>query len=278
MRARSLSGVEARVVLSLEERGREELSLDAIQEFARVRRGFARKLAHELVGKGWLQRVGRGRYLLNPSGYGPDAGPETDPLRVGSHLVQPYYFGFATAAELWGLLLQPGRTYYLVTPTRTTVHVAGPARFRIVRVAPRRFFGSAGLQRRGLTLAVSDPERTVLDCLARPEFSGGMAGATQVLARAKPRLSWTRLGSHLARLGQRSLGLRLGFLAERVRPSILPPSRWTSRLLPRPEDPWVPLGPPRTYGRTGPREARWHLILNVPERELLELFAEAETR
>jgi predicted transcriptional regulator of viral defense system len=275
MRPRSLSGVEARVVLSLEEQGREELSLDTIQELAKVRRGFARKLAHELVAKGWLQRVGRGRYLLNPSGYGPDAGPETDPLRVGSHIVRPYYFGFATAAELWGLMLRPGRTYYLVTPTRTTVHVAGPARFRIVRLAPGRFFGSAELRRRGLTLAVSDPERTVLDCLARPEFAGGIAGAAQVLARAKPQLAWTRLGAYLGRLGSQSLGLRLGFLAERVRPSVLPPERWTRRLLPRPGDPWVPLGPPRTYGRTGPRDARWHLILNVPEREL---FAEVESR
>jgi len=275
MRPRSLSALEARIVLSLEERGREELSIDTIQEFGRVRRGFARKLAHDLARKGWLQRVGRGRYLLNPSGYGPDAGPESDPLRVGSHIVRPYYFGFATAAELWGLLLQPGRTYYLVTPTRTAVRIRRPAHFRLVRVASRRFFGLTRLRRRGQNLSVSDPERTVLDCLARPEFAGGVAGAAQVIARAKPQLSWDRLGAYLGRLDDRSLGLRLGYLSERVRPSVPAPKRWTERFRARGEDPWVPLGPPRTYGRRGPRDRRWHIVVNLPEREL---FAEGDTR
>lgn len=269
MRPRSLSAAEARVVLSLEELGRDELSLDTVQELARVRRGFARRLAHGLVAKGWLHRVGRGRYLLNPSRYGPDAAPETDPLRLARHLVRPYYFGYATAAELWGFLLQPGRTYYLVTPTRTAVRLAGPARFRVVRVAPRRFFGLTELRRRGETLAVSDPERTVLDCLDRPDLAGGIAGAVQVLARAKPRISWGRLVSYATRLGNQSLGVRLGFLAERVRPAVPLPPHWRDRLLPRAGDPWVPLGPPRTYGRRGPHDRRWHVILNVPERELL---------
>jgi len=262
-------------VLSLEEAGEDDVSLDTIERFARVRRGFARKLAHGLVAKGWLQRVGRGRYLLNPSGYGPDAVPETDPLRLGRRLVQPYYFGYATAAELWGFLLQPGRTYYLVTTTRSDVRVPGPSHFRLVRVAPARFFGVASITRRGEALRLSDPERTVLDCLDRPELAGGMPGAVQVLARAKSRLSWARLATYLARLGNRSLSVRCGYLADHVRPSLPVPRGWRERFLPRATDPWVPLGPPGTYGRRGPRDPTWRVVRNVPEREL---FAEADAR
>lgn len=275
MRVRSLSSTEARVILSLEETGQEELSLDSLQRLGKVRRGFARKLAHDLVAKGWLQRIGRGRYLLNPGTYGPAAVPETDPLRVGSRLVRPYYFGYATAAELWGFLLQPGRVYYLVTPTRTSLRVAQPAQFRVTRVSPRRFFGFRTMERRGQSLSVSDPERTVLDGVDRPELSGGMAGAAQILARAKRQLSWDRLGAYLRRFGNRSLALRVGFLAEAVRPSIPPPSRWSNQLLPGPSQPWVPLGPPRTYGRRGPHDVRWRIVRNVPDRVL---FAEADAR
>jgi len=263
------------VILSLEEQGRDEASLDMIQQYGRVGPGFARKLAHELVAKGWFQRVGRGRYLLNPGAYGPEAVPDADPLRVGSRLVRPYYFGYATAAELWGFLLQPGRVYYLVTPTRTGVHVKHVARFRVIRVAPRRFFGSTLIERRKQSLEVSDIERTVLDCIDRPELSGGMAGAVQVLARAKRRLSWNRLGTYLSRIGNRSLTLRVGFLVEHVRPSIAPPAAWLTRRVPQSQDPWVPLGPPRTFGRRGPRDPRWHVVQNVPDREL---FAEVDAR
>jgi predicted transcriptional regulator of viral defense system len=273
MTERSLSAVEARVVLSLEADGESELSLDTIERRAGVRRGFARKLAHDLVRKGWIQRVGRGRYLLNPSERGPEAVPDTDPLRVGSHIVRPYYFGYASAAELWGFLLQAGRVYYLVTPTRTSVRIDHPAQFRFVRSRPERFFGSQEIERRGEKILVSDPEKTVIDCVDRPELSGGLGGVAQIISRAKPRISWRRLSKYLARLDERSLARRVGFLLERVRPGVPPPRDWANRWRARPDEAWAPLGPARTFGRQGPHDRRWHIIQNVPDRVL---FAEVE--
>ncbi len=265
MPVRSLSATEARIVLTLEERKQDEVSLDTIQSYGGVGRAFARKLAHGLVRKGWLQRVGRAKYLLNPVTFGPDALPDTDPFRVGSRIVRPYYFGYATAAELWGFALQLGRIYYVVTPTRTSVHLVHAGRFRIVRVHPRRFFGIDQITRRTELLNVSDPERTVIDCISRPELAGGMGGAVQILARAKPRLRWTRLSRYLRKLGNRSASQRVGFLAEQVRLSTPTPRSWWSGNRPHDDDPWVPLGPPRTFGRQGPRDARWHVIRNVPD-------------
>jgi predicted transcriptional regulator of viral defense system len=270
---RSLSATEARVVLSLEADGEIELSLDTIEARAGVRRGFARKLAHDLVRKGWIQRVGRGRYLLNPSRHGPEAIPDTDPLRAGSHIVRPYYFGYASAAELWGFLLQAGRVYYIVTPVRTSIQLTHPAQFQFVRTRPDRFFGTQEVLRRGETVRVSDPERTVIDCVDRPDLSGGLGGVVQVIARAKPRLVWTRLSEYLGRMNNRSLALRVGFLTEQVRPSVPPPGNWRRRWQARPGEPWVPLGPPRTFGRRGPHDRRWHIIRNVPDRIL---FSEVE--
>lgn len=275
MRQRSLSATEARVVLTLEAAERDELSLDDIQSLAGVRRGFARKLAHDLTKKGWIQRVGAGRYLLNPGRRGPEALPDADPLRVGSRMVHPYYFGYASAAELWGFLLQAGRVYYIVTPTRTSIRITSPAHFRIVRVRSRRFFGAVGIQRRGETIQISDPERTLIDCVDRPELSGGLAGAVQVISRALPRIDWGRLSKHLSRLTNRSLTLRVGFLVEKVAGPLAPPAAWTGRWLAKSSDPWVPLGPPRSFGRRGTHDRRWHIVCNVPDRVL---FSEVEPR
>jgi len=275
MDVRSLSRTEARVILSLEAESVELVTLDEIQKRARVSRPFARKLAHTLVRRGWLQRVRRGSYLLNPSRHGPDALPDMDPLRVGSRLVNPYYFGFATAAELLGLFPQASRTYYLVTTIRSTAGTTPDGRFRIVRVSRAHFFGTRSTVRRGVAVVTSDAERTILDCLTRPELSGGMAGVAQILSLAKPRLHWSRLSSYLDRLGNRSLGRRCGYLAEHVRPSIHPPRSWLQQWLPSPSDPFVPLGPARVYGRRGPRDARWRIIRNVTDSQL---FAEGEIR
>ena len=275
METRSLSRTEAKIVLSLEEEGREDLSLHEIGTRAKISPGFARKVAHDLVEKGWLQRVGRGRYLLNPSRHGPDAIPDTDPLRIGSRIASPYYFGYATAAELHGLLPQASRVYYVVTPKRGGTVPSRVARFRRITVASARFFGAEHIVRRGQVLSVSDAERTVLDCLARPELSGGLGGVVQVMTSAADRLSWPRLYRYLVRLGSRSLALRLGFLLEWLGPMVRPPRGWLDRLRARPGEPYVPLGRPKEFGRRGAHDARWHIVRNVPE---ALLRAEVELR
>jgi predicted transcriptional regulator of viral defense system len=275
MDVRSLSRTEAKVILSLEAEGVELVSLGQIRTRTGASPGFARKLAHDLVRKGWLQRVRRGTYLLNPSRHGPGAEPDADPFRIGSRLVQPYYFGYATAAELHGIFPQASRVYYIVTPARWVPGKSLAGRFRAVRVPRSRFFGFRSMVRRGVVLEVSDVERTVLDCLDRPELAGGLAGVSQILALAKPGLNWSRFGSYLDRLGNRSLTLRAGFLAERVRPSISAPPAWVRPRMARPKEPYVPLGPARVHGRRGERDPRWHVIRNVPN---AQLFAEGEIR
>jgi predicted transcriptional regulator of viral defense system len=264
MESRSLSQTEARVVLSLESEDRVDLSLGDIRRRARISPGFARKVAHDLVRKGWLQRVGRGRYLLSPSRHGPDAVPDTDPLRFGSRLASPYYFGYATAAELLGLLPQASRVYYIVTPTPGSSRWKHVAEFRRVTLAPSRFFGVRTIERRGEKLVVSDLERTVLDCLARPEFAGGPGGVVQVLEGAVRRLDWKRLSRYLRRWGQRSLELRLGFLLDEMGLARLVPRDVLAKFHARSDDPYVPLGPPREFGRKGRHDPRWHVIRNVP--------------
>lgn len=253
------------MVLSLEAEGRDELTLEGVQTRARVRRGFARKIAHDLVAKGWLQRVGRGRYLLAPSRFGPGRTPDTDPLRFGARVVLPYYFAFATAAELHGLLPQASRVYYLASTRRTGTRFVHAAQFRVVTMRPSRFFGTRRLARRGEELVVSDRERTVLDCLSRPEFSGGLGGVLQVLSSAAGRLDWGRMQAYLDRLGRRSLALRLGYLLELLPVRARPPRRWLDRLAARRREPYVPLGRPKEFGRRGPRDRRWHVIENVPK-------------
>ena len=271
VRVRSLSPTESRIVLSLEAEGKVELTLDELERRAGVRRGFARKLAHDLIAKRWLERVAPGRYLLNPSRRGPEAIPDTDPLRIGARLVRPYYLGYGTAAELWGLLLQAGQVYYVVTTRRIATHPKHVARFRFVRVRPGRFFGRTTRTRRGETISVSDRERTLLDCAQRPDLAGGMGGVAQIAARALPGLDWARLSRYLDRFGERSRARRLGYLLEAVTPTSRLPSDWVRRWSARPADPWTFLGPPRSFGRHGPRDRRWHVVRNVPD---TVLFAE----
>ncbi len=267
--------VEARVVLSLEGDGESVVTLDDLRRRAGVSPGHARAIAHRLVRKGWLERGRRGVYLLNPSQHGPDALPDRDPFRVGRLLADPYYFGYGTAAELHGLLPQAGQAYYVVTPGRSGRRPFGPSEFRFVHCAPARFFGAESLRRRSIDLRVSDRERTVLDCVDRPELAGGMAGAAHILAIAKPNLRWATLADYAIRFRNRAVAQRLGYLAATVRPSHRPPRAFLDRLRPPDGAAYVPLGPAVVHGRRGVHDPTWRVVRNVPESQL---YAEGRLR
>jgi predicted transcriptional regulator of viral defense system len=261
--------MESRVVLSLEARQQELVTLQEIRRVARVSPGYARKIAHDLVRKGWLQRARPGEYVLNPARNGPDAIPDSDPLPVGRHLSTPYYFGFATAAELLGFLPQVGRVYFLATPGPSKRVVRGSTVYRLIHARGGAIWGTRTLRRRGQQLVVSDPEHTVLDSLDRPRLSGGLPGVARILFAAKPRMDWRRLDRYVRRLGNRSLARRLGYLVEQIRPDVRAPEHTVRAWLPRAADPYVPLGPLSQHGRRGRHDARWRVIENVDRDHLL---------
>ncbi|HLF06946.1 MAG TPA: type IV toxin-antitoxin system AbiEi family antitoxin, partial [Thermoplasmata archaeon] len=216
METRTLSRKEAQVILGLLAEGKIELALGDIERIAAVTPVHSRKLAHVLRRKGWIQKIGAGRFLINPPQNGPDAIPDSDPLRIGSRLVSPYYLGFGTAANLHGLLSSYGTTYYVVTPGPRHRLPTEPVEFKLVRTEPDRFFGMVKKERHETAYVISDLERTVIDCLRRPDYCGGIPGVVEIVARARKRWSTRKLLAYLARFGDRSLMQRLGYLLDRL--------------------------------------------------------------
>lgn len=272
---RTLSANESKVVLALEAEGRDELSLQDIATLAGASPAYARKLAESLVRKGWIQRLSRGRYLLHHAMAGPDAIPDMDAFRVGSRLVSPSYFGYATAANFHGLLSSVPRAYFIVTTSRRAPTLSRPAEFRIVHVPPRKFFGWTDAEKSGSKLLVSDIEKTVVDAVDRPDLVGGIAAVAQIVNNAKPRLDHGRLVAYARRMRSKSLAQRLGYLLEHVAPEQHVPRAALEALQELRGAAFVALGPPARHGRKGRYVSRWRIIVNVPD---AELFGEVRIR
>lgn len=264
---RSLSANESRVVLALEAAGREELELHDIATLADATPAYARQLAGSLVKKGWIQRVGRGKYLLNPAKAGPDAIPDTNAFRIGSRLIEPYYFGYATAANVHRLLTQIARTYFVATNSKQTRTLSEPADFRIVHVPPRKFFGATETEKYGSPFLVSDVEKTVIDALDRPDLVGGLPACVQILNNAWPNIDETRLVQYVTRMRSKSLAQRLGYLIEHAVHAEAPGTLKALRKLRG--DAFAALGSPARYGRAARYASDWRIIVNVPDSELL---------
>ena len=103
---RSLSPQESRVVLNMAELGSKEIEPGQIIGMLGVSPQAADHVIRSLRRKGWLGRASWGRYLLIPPEMGPDALGESNVLALASRIVEPYYFGYGTAAMHHGLTTQ----------------------------------------------------------------------------------------------------------------------------------------------------------------------------
>jgi hypothetical protein len=89
-------------------------------EILSVSLGHARVLLHRLAHKGWVAPVVPGIYEFIPAERGEVVFVDTNPLALGSVLVEPYAFSFATTAYFYGLMAQASATVYLATPKGKT--------------------------------------------------------------------------------------------------------------------------------------------------------------
>ena len=264
---RSLSAQESRIVLTLAEQGRREISRQEIIELLGVSSKAADHVINSLRRKGWLERASRGKYLFIEPNQGPEALGESNLLALASRITEPYYIGFGTAATHYGLTTQHRNVIWLVTPRHLRNRWIGEAEVRIVNPVARKFFGFGSVDVLGYKAILSDLEKTVIDCIDRPDMAGGIEEATYILGTACRRLDWGKLTHYLEQIGSAPLIRRVGWLVDYVNADIPRPER--ERLLRLAGNGLKTfLGPKRELeGAIGYNET-WHLFVNVTAKEL----------
>ena len=127
-----------------------------------------------------------------------------------------------------------------------------------IHVRPGQFFGHQSLWvNNWQQVVITDPERTALDLIARPDIFGGMAAAIEILEDALPQIN-------PAGLVQDALQYKVGATIKRL--------GWVLEQLGLPADTLAPLQtyPVTTYYRLDPQRptssrsyARWRIIENL---------------
>jgi predicted transcriptional regulator of viral defense system len=137
--------------------------------------------------------------------------------------------------------------------------------YRFVTLAPRKFFGTTTINLLDQALHIADREKSIADAFDHPRYVGGAIEGAKGLWFGSDELDLAKVVDYTLRLGNRVAGRRLGF--------------WLEQLSLGSETLWAPLakhvshsyalldpdGPP-----DGSRNTRWRLIVNIPDRQLLE--------
>jgi len=224
-----------------------------------------RELLSTLVKRGWLLRVEKGKYLILPLEAGREREWTEHEFIIASYLIEPYYIGFRSALNYYGYTEQISRTVFIVSTRRklkSSLEVSGVT-YRFVSLAERKFFGVRQVSINGYQVNISEPEKTIVDCLDQLRYCGGISEVAKALWYGRDELDLVKMAEYSRRNGNRAAGQRLGYLIEMLG---LRAEKAIARLLQSMSNRYAPLD---TLSESKGRYIdRWKIVANVPDDEL----------
>lgn len=207
--------------------------------------------------KGWIERVEKGKYMIIP--IGAEKGMYTlNEFIIGSLLVKPYAVAYWSALHHYGLTEQIPNTVFIQTTARKKrqkIRVFG-VDYRIVRVKESKLFGIRKEWIEETQVNITDREKTIIDCLDKPQYCGGLIEAAKALKNGE--FDKNKLTSYAKKIGNSGVIRRLGYLCDLLQIDISPPEIETRNYLYL--DPTMP--------KRGGKNAKWRLIINLDEKSL----------
>lgn len=258
---KTLGRENSRLFTTLAGRGQTVFSIDDAQKISGKSYPATQQALLRLTKAGWLVSLGAGKYAIVLPSVGDDVAPEANRLVIGRELVgdAPYYVSHDSACEIHNMLTRPVTNVTISTPRRL--------KSRTVLNVPYRFIATKPEDMWGYTLfwistdeqvQVSDPERTILDGLARPDLCAGVSEVVTGLLIRKDDLDLEKLAEYSQRLGSQAVSKRLGYLLDFYD---LAPSEILARLQEQIGPSYALLDP--LLPKNGRFLSRWRLQLNI---------------
>jgi predicted transcriptional regulator of viral defense system len=266
--SRPLSPLESKLILHLEWEKQPTVTIKDTMQILDCSYDHARQILHRLVKHQWLSPIAPGKYEFIPANRGVHAFADPNPCFVGSTLVKPYYFSYATAAYFYGLTTQASALVYIATNAGRARRLSVREKdFQIVVQPVYKFFGAVEVDAYGSRVLMADLEKTLVDCLDRPLFAGGVPEVTAMLWRGKDRFDWNRLTDYGLCFQSQSLIQRLGYLIDTLHVPVSQPIR--EKLIAQIGQSTSYLDRRKRRNYKGEYHATWHIVDNVPHQELV---------
>ncbi|GHT64435.1 hypothetical protein FACS189451_12050 [Bacteroidia bacterium] len=215
---KNISNSESKLLAEFIEQGKNWFSLvDAYALFSDMTENQIRILAKRMTDEGLLMRVREGIYYIipfeqNSATFMPDWHLLAEPLAG-----QPYYVGYYSALQIHQLITQPSLKEQIVVnkqikPSETEIKNVP---FQFIYHNSIHFFGYKKTWIDSFNRVwCSDLEKTIIDCLYKPDYAGGIVEIAKAIFTAKEKINFEKLLKYAVQFHSQAVVKRLGYLLE----------------------------------------------------------------
>jgi predicted transcriptional regulator of viral defense system len=256
----------AQLLTELHERRRSTFTLEEVREITGLNAASARSLVQKARNRGLVTRLKPGLFNLVPFELGRATEHVDHPYLIAKELAgtSHYFLSHGTALELHRMTTQPNLTIFVSSNRRIRPQRVGGYDYRFVLVSKAQIFGITQVWiTKEQSVAVSDPERTIIDGLRQPDYAGGVTELSKGLWMRRDKLDVECIIGYALKLNVGAVFRRLGYLLELygiADSNTLGPLRDRLTSTYQRLDPLLP--------SQGPYFSRWRLQLNIESGEL----------
>ncbi len=254
-----LSDSQSRLIEWLEKNNHWFVTTDEIAGFLSCSKQEAQRMGFTLSLKKWFVTLKKNEYLLLQSPTKQQI-PDINPLVIGSHLIDPYYFSFSTAAAYHRLVPAKRQMMYLVTTAiRNNPDIRGVS-YRFVHVTLRKFFGFTPVNIHGTQVNMADKEKLFVDSLEKFKYMGGLVNVIRLLKSNIENLDVQRLVDYTVLMGSSTLIQRVGYVLDHLGVPFDEEFLRSYSL-----GVLTYLDPYSTSDMKPRRDEKWNLMINIPD-------------
>jgi predicted transcriptional regulator of viral defense system len=264
---KTLGSQTAKLITGLQDARQTIFTVDDAARILATPRNLVSNLLGKAEQRGVVTRLRRATYTLVPYELGSETVYAGDPLLVASKLMghRQHFLSHGTALAIHGMTTQPRLvvTVSAIDPPARKINAQG-TEIKIVGVRAEQFFGvTTHWIGDGEKVPVSDRERTIIDCLQRPELCGGYIDVDAGTWMVRERIDTAKLVDYAMRLRVGAVIRRVGHLLDSCSIGTEADRKTLAAHLTKTYDPLDPSLPAQ-----GRYDARWRLRLNVEQDEI----------
>jgi predicted transcriptional regulator of viral defense system len=177
-----------------------------------------KRLLSDMTKRGLLMRVKDGLYYVIPFEQEPEAFMPDWHL-ISQYLVgdAEYYIGYFSALQLHVLTTQPNLKQQIVVSKqiKPSTLLVKSTPFQFIYHNEAHFFGNKKMWIDSFNkVQCADLEKTIVDCLFKPEYASGITEIAKAIYKAKDKIDFPKLLRYAKQFNSQAVIKRLGFLLE----------------------------------------------------------------